>query len=101
MAGTLKKWITARRLGALVLAVLVVAALMPVNTLKVQAAAKKPTISKSATVALNGTKTLKISKNGFAIKSVKVKSSKTKVAQAKAQVECPEKKELHQSPSSI
>ncbi len=77
------KRVSAKRVIALVTAFLFVLTGMPVSSITAQAAVKKPTIAKSATVKVGQSKKIKISKGSYKIVSVKVSSSKKSVATVK------------------
>lgn len=78
----MKKQSLTKRISAFLLALLLVVTMTP-GTLTVEAA-KKPSIKKTVSTTISGTKTLKITKAGYTIKSVKVKTSKATVAKATA-----------------
>jgi len=83
MAKTSKR-LSAKRVIALITAFLFVLSGMPLSSISAQAAVKKPTIAKSATLKVGTSKTIKISKGSYKIVSVKVSSSKKSVATVKA-----------------
>lgn len=69
------------RLLAFIMTFIVLLGMMPMSVVKVNSAAKKPTIAKKTTVEVGKKKTLKIVKNGYTInKIVSAKSSKKSVA---------------------
>ena len=72
-----------RRAVAAGLSLLFAVTSVPNGTYSALAAAKKPAIAKKASVTINGTKKLKITKNGYKISSVKWKTSKKTVAKVK------------------
>ncbi|MCR4732695.1 MAG: hypothetical protein K5819_05705, partial [Lachnospiraceae bacterium] len=78
------KRLSAKRVIALITAFLFVLSGMPLSSISAQAAVKKPTIAKSATLKVGTSKTIKISKGSYKIVSVKVSSSKKSVATVKA-----------------
>ncbi len=78
------KRLSAKRVIALVTAFLFVLSGMPLSSITAQAAVKKPTIAKSATLKVGQTKTVKISKGSYKIVSIKVSSSKKSIAAVKA-----------------
>jgi len=78
------KRLSAKRVIALVTAFLFVLSGVPVSSITAQAAVKKPTIAKSATVKVGQSKKIKISKGSYKIVSVKVSSSKKSIATVKA-----------------
>ncbi|SCW72353.1 hypothetical protein SAMN02910400_02059, partial [Lachnospiraceae bacterium C10] len=78
------KRLSAKRVIALITAFLFVLSGMPLSSISAQAAVKKPTIAKNATLKVGTSKTIKISKGSYKIVSVKVSSSKKSVATVKA-----------------
>ena len=75
--------LTVRRSVAAGLALLLTVTAVPDGTYNALAATKKPAIAKKASVTINGTTKLTITKNGYKISSVKWKTSKKSVAKVK------------------
>ncbi len=84
MTSSLKIRFGFKRTMALLTVLIMIVSVLPIWSTPVRAAEKEPSIAKKATVSLNGTKALKITKNGYTISAVTVQSSKTAVAQATA-----------------
>lgn len=79
----MNKKLYARRVLAMGLSALLAATSVPDGMYSALAAAKKPAVVKTATVAMNGTKKISITKNGYKIISAKWKTGKKAVAQVK------------------
>ncbi|MBE5901882.1 MAG: hypothetical protein E7280_08255 [Lachnospiraceae bacterium] len=80
----MKFHLKAKQSLAFVLAILMVVTTVFVMPGQAFAKAKKPTMITKTAVAMNGTKTIKLNKNGFTIKAVKVTSTKKNIAQVVA-----------------